>query len=251
MTSLRWTPLLAACLAAAGSVAIAQPPPTRRELVGIVKDPGGAGIEGATVEIRGASVGTNTKGSFQLWTGNIDTLTISIRRLGYSPVSAQIAARGGQWDTVVVEMERTSQQLSALVITADNARRAVGVRGFEARRAIGSGMFVARDEIVARNTERLSDVLSNKRGMRVVRVRTGVSGVRFVSFGHTKPNCAPNIWVDGMWVKELEVDEIPASDIEAVEIYETLGSIPFEFTPRNTEIPCGTIVIWTRIPGAP
>ena len=43
--------------------------------------------------------------------------------------------------------------------------------------------------------------------------------------------------------------EIPATDIEAVEVYETLGSVPFEFTPQGAGIPCGTIVIWTRLPG--
>jgi hypothetical protein len=249
MTSLRSISLFAACSVGAASLAAAQAPPLRRELVGIVRDPSGTGIEGATVEIRGAAAGTNANGAFQLWTNDIDTVTISIRRLGYLPVSAQLSARGGQWDTVVVEMERTSQRLSAVTVTGGATRRALGLRDFDARRAIGNGIFVTRDEITARNTTRLTDVLQNKRGIRVVRLRSGVSGVRFASYSHTRSSCAPNVWIDGQWARDLEVDELPATDVEAVEIYETLASVPFEFTPQGSAIPCGTIVIWTRIPG--
>jgi len=82
-------------------------------------------------------------------------------------------------------------------------------------------------------------------------VRTGISGVRFASYGRARANCSPNVWVDGQWARDLEVDEIPATDVEAIEVYETLASIPFEFTPQAGAIPCGTIVIWTRIPGQP
>src|SRR4051794_4094567 len=105
MINPRWISIVAACTVAAASMTSAQAPPSRRELVGIVKDSAGAGIEGATIEIPGAAVGTNAKGAFQVWTADIDTVTISIRRLGYLPISAQLAARGGRWDTVVVEME--------------------------------------------------------------------------------------------------------------------------------------------------
>jgi hypothetical protein len=250
MITPRWTSILSACTVAAASMASGQAPPHRRELVGIVKDPAGVGIEGATIEIRGAAVGTNAKGAFQLWTADIDTVTISVRRLGYLPISAQIAARGGQWDTVVVEMERTSQRLSAVTVTGGPTRRALGLRDFEARRATRSGIFVTRDEIAARNTTRLTEVLQNKRGIKVVRLRSGISGIRFASYS-ARPTCSPNVWVDGQWARDLEVDEIPATDVEAIEVYETMASIPFEFTPLAGAIPCGTIVIWTRIPGQP
>jgi hypothetical protein len=249
MTIHRWLPSSLVCVAAALPASGAQAPPTRRELVGFVRDAAGNGIEGATVEIRGVAASTNARGAFQMWTTDIDTVTISIRRLGYLAVSAPVAARGGQWDTVVVEMERTSQRLSAITVTGGATRRALGLRDFDARRALGNGIFVTRDEIVARNTTRLSDVLQGKRGIKVVRLRNNVYGIRFAAYSHVRGNCAPNVWVDGQWARELEVDDLPATDIEAVEVYESLGSVPFEFTPQGPGIPCGTIVIWTRIPG--
>jgi hypothetical protein len=245
----RWIPLSLVCVATALTAGSAQAPPSRRELVGIVRDTAGAGIEGATIEIRGAAAATNARGAFQLWTTDVDTVTISIRRLGYLAISAPLTARGGQWDTVVVEMERTSQRLSAITVTGGATRRALGLRDFDARRAVGNGIFVTRDEIVGRNTTRLSDVLQGKRGIKLVRLRHNTYGVRFASYSHARASCAPNVWIDGQWARELEVDDLLATDIEAVEVYESLASIPFEFTPQGVGIPCGTIVIWTRIPG--
>ena len=220
----------------------------RRELVGFVRDSTGAGIEGATVQVKGASAITNEKGSFQMWTSDIDTLTISIRRIGYAAISAQIAARGGRWDTVAGEMDRTSQQLAAVTVSGSTTRRALGLRSFEERKARGAGLFVTRDEITARNTMRPSDVLRGKRGVDVVRLRDGSYGVRFAS-QRTK-GCIPLVWVDGQAAPGLEVDEVNATDIESMELYETLGNIPYEFTPHSGLKPCGTIVIWTRIPGS-
>lgn len=221
----------------------------RRELVGIVRDPAGTAIEGATVEIKGASAGTNEKGTFQLWTANIDTLTISIRRIGFAAISAQISARNGQWDTVAVELEPTSQRLAAVTVTGVGARRANGLRDFESRRAVGNGVFVTRDEIASRNTLRTSDVLRGKRGVNIVRVSSGNFGVRFALYSHSKSKCTPDLWIDGVWSRDTEIDEIQANDIEAMELYESMAAVPFQFTSHGKTVPCGTIVLWTRVPG--
>lgn len=224
----------------------------RRELVGLVRDSAGAGIEGATIEVKGTSAGTNDKGTFRLWTDDIDTVTISIRRLGYAPVSAQIAARHGQWDTVVVEMERTSVQLAGVTVTGAATRRALGLRTFEERRANGHGIYVTRDDILARNTIHTSDVLRGRRGLQFVRLTGGNFGVRFVSYSvkGAIQGCVPLTWIDGQAAPGLEIDDIPATDIQAIELYDSFSTVPFEFTPPGRSIPCGTIVIWTRIPGS-
>jgi hypothetical protein len=250
MKSLPLVALSIACIAAASS-ALAQSPSNRRELVGFVRDSAGAGIQGAAIEVRGQTAATNERGAFQLWTTDIDSATISIHRLGYLPVTAAIAARHGQWDTVVVELELSSVRLSTVTVKSMATRRGNGLRDFEARRAVGNGLFVTRDEITARNTMRPSDVLRGKRGVNLVRIRSGGYGVRFASYSNRRGGCIPSIWIDGQLAPDLEIDEVSASDIEAIEIYETLGSVPFEFSPRGNAAPCGTIAIWTRIPGQP
>ena len=47
-----------------------------------------------------------------------------------------------------------------------------------------------------------------------------------------------------------QFDDILANDIEGIEHYESLSTVPFEFTPRRQQAPCGTIAIWPRIPGS-
>jgi hypothetical protein len=224
---------------------------SRRELVGMVRDSTGAAIEGATVDIEGASARTDAKGAFQLWTADIDTLTISVRRLGFIPISAMVSARHRQWDTVVVEMERNAQVLAALTVKGATTRRALGLRDFDDRRAKGLGIFVTRTEITDRNVFRPSDVLRNKRGVHLVRLSNGYYGVRFAAYsGGRRGACAPDIWIDGQMARGLEIDDVSATDIEGMELYESFASVPFEFTPRSVSAGrCGTIVIWTRVPG--
>jgi len=226
----------------------AQPNVAGRELVGIVRDSSGAAIEGATVEIAGAAARTNERGTFRLWTADIDTLTISIRRLGFAAVSALISTRGAKWDTVVVEMDRLPQRLAAAEVKAAAARQRLGLRDFEQRRAGGLGEFVTRADIVARNTNRPSDVLRDTRGVQLVKVRSGGFGVRFAAYSARHPNCTPALWLDGQLAPAMEVDDLTANDIEAMELYENWSSTPFQFVKGPT-LPCGTIVVWTRVPG--
>ena len=222
--------------------------PARRELVGFVRDSAGSPIEDATVAIPGASARTDARGLFRLWTGDVDTLTISIRRLGYAATSALLASRNRQWDTVVVELDRTSQALARVTVKESSTRRALGLRDFEERRARGLGVFFTRDQIEARNTMRPSDVVRTARGVKVVRLRNGSSGIRFISYANKSPGCAPDIWLDGQKTRGMEIDDLTSNDIQAMELYESWSTLPFEFS-QGTAVPCGTIVIWTRVPG--
>jgi hypothetical protein len=227
----------------------AQVQASRRELVGIIRDSTGAPIEDATIEVPGGSARSDVRGAFRLWTIDIDTLTISIRRLGYFPISALITARQRQWDTVVVQLDRNPQVLGSVKVKEAATRSALGLRDFETRRATGIGTFVTREEIVARNTALPSDIFRNLRGVRLVKLRNGQYGVRFAMYSGNRPNCVPDLWLDGQRARGMEVDDMPATDIQAIEVYESWATVPGPFAPASNTIPCGTIVIWTRVPG--
>src|SRR5215213_3167252 len=139
--------LFAALALVAGNACRADAQVRRRELVGFVRDSTGSPIEGATIDVPGGTARSDGKGAFQIWTGDIDTMTIVIRRFGYTPLTAQITARGQQWDTVVVEMDRYAQLLGAINVKDAGVRRANGLREFESRRARGLGVFVTREEL--------------------------------------------------------------------------------------------------------
>ena len=238
--------VLATWLAAAG----AQPTQaSRRELVGVIRDPRGAPIEGATVGIKGTSAQTNARGSFQLWTGEVDTLTITIRRLGYYPVEAQIAARNRAWDTVLVEMERNAQELAGVNIVEAAKRRATGFREFEDRRRLGVGQFVTREEIVAHNTSNASDLVVAKRGVQLAKIGPGKFGVRFSLYSGHRRSCIPDFWLDGQRLRGMEIDDLIPSEIQGIELYESMSTVPLQFQSVGPQPPCGTIVVWTRVPG--
>ena len=239
--------LAAIALASQSSRAIAQR--GRRELVGFVRDTAGVPVEDAIVEIPGSLGRSDARGAFRLWTNDVDTLSISIRRLGYTAINAMLTARNRRWDTVVVELERNARSLAPLTVSEPATRRAVGLREFEERRAKGLGVFVTRQEIAARNTARPSDLLRGAKGVRLVKLRDGTYGVRFALYSSSRSSCSPDMWLDGQRVRGMEMDDLTANDIEAMELYESWSTVPAQFSPAAT-MPCGTIVIWTRVPGS-
>jgi len=235
------------------SAQAAKPPQGRRELVGFIRDPAGKGVDGAAVEIAGTSVRTDTAGAFRLFTRNVDTVTISIRRLGFSPIEALLQARGGQWDTLVVEMEGSSQRLPNVKVQEDRNRRAYeGLRTFDERKAQGHGVFITRTDITDRNSLRLSDVLQTRRSINLVKVGTNRMGVRFVAYtGSRGTTCIPDMWLDGQRARGMEIDDLVATTVEAMELYDSFSTVPSQFAHSANSVPCGTIVVWTRIPGKP
>ncbi len=57
--------------------------------------------------------------------------------------------------------------------------------------------------------------------------------------------------MDGMRVRELNIDDISPVDVEGIELYAGTAGLPPEFNqfyPGSTSV-CGTVVIWTRLPG--
>jgi hypothetical protein len=224
-----------------------QVPVGRRQLVGVVRDAKGGPIEGVSVQVSDQRTVTDARGAFATSTGLVDTASISLRRVGFEPLDALLIARNGMWDTVVVQMDANARRLADVRVTDTYATRAGPLRGFEERKARGLGTFVTRDEIVDRGSAKLSDILRSKRGVTIVRGR-----VRFSAFvGSRSAVCQPIVWLDGTKALGLEVDEIYAQTVEAVEMYPNFSTIPLEFqTVGSNTTPCGTIVIWTRIPNS-
>lgn len=222
-------------------------PANKRQLIGVVRDAAGATLPDVAVTIPGATTRTNARGGFELFTGQIDTVTISLRRVGFEAVEALLTTRNQMWDTVIVQLEPTARSLETVNVKGENTRKALGLRDFEERRARGLGSYVTREEIVERGSFRLSDLLRAKRGVNVIKG----GKVRFVSSSGSRGLCQPDIWLDGARSIPMEVDELPSMTVEAIELYPSLSTVPMEFQRIGTSsAPCGTIVIWTRVPNA-
>ncbi len=116
----------------------------------------------------------------------------------------------------------------------------VWLRDFERRRETGRGQYVTRAEIVARNFNRLSDIVQTMRGVTMDCGGGGAScQIRMV---RAPMQCYPEYWVDGQ-LNNAWGPLVPVRDIEAMEIYTGPSDTPGEYAGRNAG--CGTIVIWT------
>jgi hypothetical protein len=169
---------------------------------------------------------------------------VSVRRLGFRPTSVKAVVGDLAYSYDIVMMPQAAT-LAGVDVNA-NARLRLGIEDFYRRRARGmGGTFFIRSEIIARNAHRTTDVLRNTAGLRVVG-----RGVRFTGSASAPRGCIPTLWLDGQPVDGMEVDNIAVTDIEGIELYSGPSETPMQFSQRVSHLDCGTIVIWTRIPGS-
>jgi hypothetical protein len=246
-------------LSVAGAVALGAAAPVKGaaqavpwELHGVVRSAMGQPIFSAIIELGVVTARTDSLGRFSIQAARRDSLTMTIKRLGYAPVSTWLGPDELAGDTLLVLMNETAEMIEGIRVEARDLRSAMGFGSFEDRRAQGLGIYVTRDELTQRNSLRLSDVLRNKRGVYLMRLPSGKYGVRFSSFQSSR-NCAPEVWLDGQRARGMEIDDVPANTVEAIELYRSTATTPFQFTVADGAISqrCGTIVIWTRVPGTP
>ncbi|HVX41116.1 MAG TPA: carboxypeptidase regulatory-like domain-containing protein [Gemmatimonadaceae bacterium] len=231
-------------------------------LVGWIRDSSGTPVANAQIEILRASpasafvriVGsgrTNDSGWFAVRSLVPSAITVRIRRFGFQPQEFDFTLHDAKVDSVSVTMPQSARLLAAVRTDASVERRKKDLEGFYRRRAKGYGTFITRDDIEARHTNTLSDMVRDLPGIRVVHAGTGRQGVRFDLSNAKAIDCPPQYWIDGRRVPNTDIDDYPATDVEGIELYAGPASTPLEFSQTASRYTCGTIVIWTRIPGTP
>lgn len=114
------------------------------------------------------------------------------------------------------------------------------MRRFFERARSGRGSYVTREDIERRSPDETADLLRDIPGIRVTRVRGGRQIVT------SNRGCRLPIFLDGLPVPGMTVDEIGPHDVEGMEVYASAIEAPPRFRSRST---CGALVIWTRDPG--
>jgi hypothetical protein len=217
-------------------------------IAGVVVD--GAGRPVADVEVTALksakTVRSDTAGAFTLPpvpSGNVD---LSFRRLSFEPVvlSLQIAPD----DTTDIEVTLTvvAQALKAVVVLADQQHLRI-LEAFETRRKQGIGHFITRGEIEKRHPLLLSDMVRMIPGAILASDMLGRTTLHFARVPHA--GCPPQYFVDGMQVYGYNIDDMPATDVEGVELYAGPSGLPPEYNRLHSTVSCGAVIIWTRIPG--
>jgi carboxypeptidase family protein/TonB-dependent receptor-like protein len=237
--------LIEACL-----IGVATPAQTQERvaLVGVVRDSAGVPLGQADVGIVALHKlsKTNTEGRFRIDAVPTGVVIVSVRKLGFEPRSVT-HAHTADADTLRVALVEKVVTLPGVSVSERDMRRMFWIEDFHRRRMRGIGTYLTREDIAKRRATRVSDALRETPGIRFVRVRGG-TGVRFMSAPSNRRDCMPMIWVDGQRAPEMEVDDLPVNEIEGIELYHGPSTTPMQFS-QGALTTCGTIVVWSRVPG--
>lgn len=239
------------CQALMPALASAQP---AFRAAGQVRDSIGTPIAGATITTADATAETDSLGRFSLRLTRSESTTVTIRRLGFASVTFTMATDSLALNDLDIQLDAVARSMPGVDVKETRYARVPSLENFETRRRdkAGLGFFLGRDEIRQRDGAQLSSLLSQAKGVTIVRARNGRNLLRFARWSSKGTSCAPHTWLDGALVKDFEVDDIRATDVEAVELYPNSASAPPEFD-TGARFACGVVVIWTRRPirGAP
>lgn len=168
---------------------------------------------------------------------------ISISRIGYAPENA-IVEFGREDEHAEVVLRPQAMEIEGLRVRSSG--RSAGLRnaGFYERQRRGYGAFMMREQIERRNAIRALDIFRQVRGFNVA---VNPRGQPFLI--STRNNCSPLIYVDGvlMYTEAGRADPsdfVHPAEVEAIEAYSGLGTIPAEYNVTGSA--CGVVLIWTR-----
>jgi hypothetical protein len=231
-----------------------QPPPPQPaqraaatgSLTGLVRDSSGAGIAGATVAVEGTGVMTQTDdaGAFGLYGVPVGAVRLMVRRLGFSPATADAEVRADGAAPVSVTLAGVAQRLTPVLVQGSSSFTASGpLADFKRRRSLGIGHYFTRADIDRRAAHRVTDMLRTVPGVRVREDDTGRTAVRMRG-----QSCPPLVWLDGLPLGggDMDPDFVPPRDIEAIEVYSGTSRVPSELLGPWHRGQCGVIVVWLR-----
>lgn len=191
--------------------------------------------EGGVIDVR-----TDSAGRFSFGEAPAGTYRITVRRLGYTPRTLRLAAAAPATPAAEVMLTASPAVLAAMRVTSARDGSRGKLTEFERRREHPNrlGHFLGPAEMERVRYPLLSEYL---RGMPGVTVTSSTQIGNVVRFR----GCQPMVWVDGLRMANVEVDEVvQARDVAAVEVYVSLAGSPGRY--RDLTRPCGSLVVWMK-----
>lgn len=199
---------------------------------------------------------TDETGGFSAKIRRRTAARLEVGKLGYESVVTPLL-HFGEDELLVVEvmLDVDAVPLAPLevVATAESSERAPLFEGFDHRRDRGFGSFFTRPEIEDIQPQRVTDLLQRIPGVQLVGAGAGhrrtitMHRSRGIAAGR---GCPVQIFLDGVLMTrvpsvDVAIDDLVApGDLEGVEIYRGLATVPAEFLNPNAR--CGVVALWTR-----
>ena len=217
-------------------------------IAGIVRDNFGRPVPNVEVTaLRSTtSLRTDSIGKFMTERLPAGAIELSFRRIPFEPIVLLMHNLPDDTTDVEVTLTIVAQKLTAVVIQADPQRFRI-LEAFESRRRQGIGNFITRAQIEDRHPLVLSDMMRRVPGALLFTDQTGRVALRFSRVGRN--GCPPQFYVDGVQATGFTIDDMPAGDVEGIELYGGPSGLPPEYNRVSSTGNCGTVLIWTRIPG--
>ena len=202
---------------------------------------------------------TDRDGAFRFERRTSGVFRLEAKAIGYHEAITPLVWMTMDRDSARLEIRLTRHAvlLAPLEIVAMSPpRRSAVLENVEHRVSKGFGYHLTREDIEERRPMHLSDILVTVPGVYAEQQRPG-SGGRNVYMRRALPGfrdgCPVQVFVDGIlatrgddWGGTID-DLVSPLDVEAIEVFRGLGSIPPEFLTREAR--CGVIAIWTRRSG--
>jgi hypothetical protein len=192
-------------------------------------------------------------GDFFIEAGEEGRFRLQSERIGYRGVTSppfDLLAR----DTLEVELRMSVEAipLAPLTVTSERPPLVLSLRleagGFVerkdtyGRKGLGSGHFLVESDWEKRAPSRISAILQEVPGVRIVGARIRLRSITTFDPG----GCEPSFYLDGHLFRlrgQMIDDILSAWDISAIEVYPGMSRPP-QFMDMGDH-PCGAIVLWT------
>ena len=213
----------------------------------IVTDSAGKGLSGVEVSVVGTDLRQMTDESGQVYISGVPSrkITLHVRHVGYKEADLDLYLTPGVRTSATMVLHRATDVaiLPRVVVKSGLVpARYAGTSRFDdfyRRKADGIGLFFDREYLDARAADRSDDILRAVPGVRI-RYRGTTPYIQFLRCDQVE------VYIDGFRSHDGFVSflELNPKQIEAVEIYRGISTVPPEFSPMPND--CAAVVVWTR-----
>lgn len=136
--------------------------------------------------------------------------------------------------------------LDTLTVQGRRFSVALHQNGFYRREREGLGRFIGPEtlEVTHRASPDLAPVFDGVAGFRVDRGASGGFVLRSSRGAGLQGSCTPAIRIDGVRADSEQLEALPPSAVQAIEVYTSAGTVPGEYGEMDTT--CGLVLVWLR-----